>query len=129
MERVGSHPTDLTQRRRQSSSSFRDFSWMSRPRDPVQITEVVPIQHRHIEPLAPRRRNRPKVAHGTRQAVYSRDGYRCRCCGSEENLTIDHVRPLSRGGKNVKSNMQTLCFGCNQEKADGRLRVARPRAA
>lgn len=33
-------------------------------------------------------------------------------------LTFDHVMPKSRGGPNTIENAQTLCYACNQEKAD-----------
>ena len=31
-------------------------------------------------------------------------------------MTIDHVLPRWRGGKNEKSNMVLACFSCNNEK-------------
>ena len=45
----------------------------------------------------------------------------CRYCGcalTAENGTVDHVVPVSRGGKNTMSNMVAACFGCNNDKAD-----------
>ena len=45
-------------------------------------------------------------------------GARCACCGETVwwNLTIDHIVPKSRGGKDVRSNLQVLCWGCNKSK-------------
>jgi 5-methylcytosine-specific restriction protein A len=43
-------------------------------------------------------------------------GNRCRNCGSLDNLTIDHIRPVCVGGGNEKSNLQVLCWSCNKEK-------------
>lgn len=55
-------------------------------------------------------------------AVYKRDKNVCRKCGSGSNLTIDHIVPLAHGGSNKITNLQVLCFTCNQTKADGRER-------
>ena len=41
---------------------------------------------------------------------------KCMKCGKTENLTIDHILPLSMGGSKAQSNWQVLCFGCNLKK-------------
>ncbi|MBR8836586.1 MAG: HNH endonuclease [Stigonema ocellatum SAG 48.90 = DSM 106950] len=54
-----------------------------------------------------------------RKYVYQRDKYHCQSCGKthlDTDLTIDHIIPLARGGTNDISNLQTLCFTCNQRK-------------
>lgn len=38
--------------------------------------------------------------------------------GEEVMMTKDHIVPLGRGGENYVRNMQTMCFDCNQKKAD-----------
>ena len=43
----------------------------------------------------------------------------CYYCSSEvgrTNLTMDHVVPLSRGGKSRKGNLVPACKGCNNKK-------------
>lgn len=42
---------------------------------------------------------------------------RCRYCLSRENLTIDHMIPISQGGKDQETNFQTLCYTCNGTKS------------
>ena len=49
-------------------------------------------------------------------ALIERDGYYCRECNSTENITIDHIVPVVRGGKNLMSNLQLLCRSCNSRK-------------
>lgn len=59
-----------------------------------------------------------------RYDVMKRDGYRCRKCGADPSqdksirLEVDHVSPVSRGGKSTIDNLQTLCWACNQGKKD-----------
>lgn len=54
----------------------------------------------------------------TRVLVLTRDGYRCRECGSPANLQIDHITPIAAGGSDDPSNLQTLCAACNGHKGD-----------
>ena len=51
-----------------------------------------------------------------RKNVMKRDDYKCSSCGSTSNLTIDHKIPLSLGGTNALSNLQTLCRDCHEDK-------------
>lgn len=37
--------------------------------------------------------------------------------GNETRMTLDHIVPVSKGGKRV-NNLQVLCYECNQKKAD-----------
>lgn len=43
-------------------------------------------------------------------------GRRCAACGARYNLTIDHILPISRGGRTTFLNLQLLCEGCNKAK-------------
>jgi len=51
-----------------------------------------------------------------REIIFSRDNYSCLKCESRERLSIDHIMPICRGGKNEIENYQTLCVKCNSEK-------------
>ena len=57
-----------------------------------------------------------QVSNETREAVFERDGNRCLKCGSSNDLSIDHIVPLSKGGDNDTNNLQTLCKTCNSSK-------------
>jgi len=59
-----------------------------------------------------------KVSKSARRSVFERDGFKCLKCGREDNLTIDHILPRCKGGKNKQSNLQTLCYKCNCNKSD-----------
>ena len=41
---------------------------------------------------------------------------KCVFCGSTENLTVDHIKPLSKAGLHNVENLQCLCMCCNQRK-------------
>ena len=60
---------------------------------------------------------RGKVTNKMRFAIYQRDNNRCRKCGRRTgDLEIDHIIPISKGGKSEYSNLQTLCHRCNVKK-------------
>lgn len=59
---------------------------------------------------------RKKIRAGVRRRVYDRDGHRCVVCGSEDNLTLDHIVPWSLGGADSVANLQTMCRSCNSRK-------------
>ena len=42
----------------------------------------------------------------------------CTYCGATENIEIDHVVPLARGGKHEASNLAPACGFCNRSKKD-----------
>lgn len=64
---------------------------------------------------------RKSVSRRVQNAVFARDGFKCRQCGAEPGpsmLHIDHVIPVNAGGDNNIGNLQVLCRPCNLEKAD-----------
>lgn len=57
----------------------------------------------------------------------------CYYCGqllTDDNFTIDHLIPLSRGGKHKMKNLKPCCMSCNREKGsmtrDEYLSVCKP---
>ena len=46
---------------------------------------------------------------------------RCALCGAthkERPLDVDHIKPRSKGGKNLYENLQVLCSKCNRSKGN-----------
>ncbi len=52
----------------------------------------------------------------TRFNLFLRDSFACQYCGSDEDLTFDHVTPRSRGGRTTWENIVTACAPCNLAK-------------
>lgn len=71
---------------------------------------------------APRRPYSP-----SRHNIFLRDNYTCAYCLSQlssEELSIDHIMPKSRGGKDTWENLVTACKKCNSKKGDRTPREA-----
>ncbi len=54
----------------------------------------------------------------TRYNLFKRDGHECQYCGTNKDLTLDHVVPKSKGGKSTWTNLVTACKHCNAKKGD-----------
>ena len=54
----------------------------------------------------------------SRNNIMKRDHYQCLYCGSNKNLTLDHLIPKSRGGNSSWTNLATACMRCNTKKGD-----------
>lgn len=56
----------------------------------------------------------------SRENVYRRDNFECVYCGdyNRKTLTLDHVVPQSKGGKDTWDNLVTACRKCNSEKSN-----------
>lgn len=55
----------------------------------------------------------------TNSALFARDQHLCMYCGetyARQQLTRDHVQPVSRGGADTWENVVAACFACNSRK-------------
>ena len=70
------------------------------------------------------KKQRSIMTNDLREAIKKRDNYTCCICGNsvlhEPNLLleVDHIIPVSRGGKTEANNLQTLCWRCNRAKSN-----------
>jgi 5-methylcytosine-specific restriction endonuclease McrA len=83
---------------------------MRSPRSSMPVPTVVRLS-RYVR--VPYRREVPL----TRRAVLDRDRHVCVYCGLRAD-TIDHVRPRSRGGEHIWTNVVAACARCNHRKGD-----------
>ena len=61
----------------------------------------------------------------TRKNILLRDDYTCQFCTNKfktEELTLDHIIPKSKGGKNTWTNLVCACVDCNRKKSDKSLK-------
>jgi hypothetical protein len=61
-------------------------------------------------------RARKRIPAQTRRQVLAAG--MCADCGSTANLTIDHIRPITKGGTDHRRNLQCLCLTCNMRKGN-----------
>jgi 5-methylcytosine-specific restriction endonuclease McrA len=80
-----------------------------------------PCKYRHV--IKASNANYRARKHGVPGSVTSKDlsilfkKYRfCLMCGKEYNLTVDHIKAMSKGGINKLENLQVLCSTCNHKK-------------
>ena len=63
---------------------------------------------------------RSLMSDSLRYDIMLRDNFKCQLCGANKKdgvkLHIDHIHPVSRGGKTINSNLRTLCERCNRGK-------------
>lgn len=54
----------------------------------------------------------------SRKNILRRDRFECQYCGSSRRLTVDHVLPKSRGGRDRWDNLVAACVSCNNRKGN-----------
>ena len=67
----------------------------------------------------------------TRFNLFLRDGFECLYCGSDRELTFDHLIPRRLGGRTTWTNIVAACSSCNLRKGGRHPKEARmhPRVA
>lgn len=63
---------------------------------------------------------RRRMTKELKEEIQKRDNYTCQICGKympdKVGLHVDHIVPISRGGKSIESNLRVLCSRCNGKK-------------
>lgn len=71
-----------------------------------------------------RKKGAPRSEPVSRAYVIARDGSRCHICGRKvrsDELHLDHLVPLSKGGDHTSENLRVAHAACNIRRRDGRL--------
>jgi 5-methylcytosine-specific restriction endonuclease McrA len=63
-----------------------------------------------------------------RFALYMRDDFACAYCGDAAaddgvKLTLDHLKPRSKGGSNAAENLVTCCLSCNSARGNRTIKA------
>ena len=101
--------------KKQAGALDGDSEWISTIRFELQVPRVIRLQ---LYNNYPRRR-----VSFNRRNIFARDENRCQYCGRKyptNELSLDHVVPLSRGGLTCWANIVCACTRCNARKG-GRL--------
>lgn len=103
------------------NSYSRGITWdFELLRDGLRSAQAVRAQQSTAAAL--RARERSLMTFKMRSDILRRDAYRCKMCGATGGdgveLHVDHILPVSRGGRTVVENLQTLCAPCNLGKGN-----------
>jgi 5-methylcytosine-specific restriction endonuclease McrA len=82
----------------------------------ISFSMKIPSVLRMLLPVHLKRRAPVKF---TRLNIFTRDGFKCQYCAvkfESEDLTFDHVVPVSQGGRKSWENITTACVPCNSRK-------------
>lgn len=88
-----------------------------------EMVERFNIVCEKIEKRATKEYQKKLMTESLRYDIMKRDGFRCVLCGrgAKEDgvkLHVDHIIPISKGGRTVPNNLRTLCDSCNRGKSD-----------
>ncbi len=92
----------------------------------VQISRIIDsVSSRRVDRETYKRlaqAERGVLTDSMRYDVMKRDGFRCVLCGMSRKdgaiLHVDHIIPVSKGGKTEMKNLRTLCERCNLGKSN-----------
>ncbi len=86
----------------------------------METRRVLEEVHLSIERKKTKEYQRAMMSDALRYEIMHRDGFRCQLCGVSAKdgamLHVDHIVPVSKGGKTEKNNLRTLCDRCNLGK-------------
>lgn len=88
------------------------------------IAELIKTLESKLTASAFVKEQRTMMTKKLREAIKTRDDFTCCNCGNSTHkepnllLEIDHIIPVSKGGRTEETNLQTLCWKCNRTKSN-----------
>lgn len=101
--------------------SWRELSEFADGSAPVVRTPHFRLMLPQVIVLTRYQRVPPRTVRFNRRNIFMRDHYTCQYCNAqpgEDDLTIDHVMPRSRGGRTTWENVVLACTRCNTRKGN-----------
>lgn len=102
----------------QQCTNLRTYEWRAKNKESVKRTRLA----------MKAKRREAYVEHVDPMYIYERDGWECRICGDKVNAelkyphpqsaSLDHITPISLGGKHEIRNCQTSHLVCNIRKGN-----------
>ncbi len=84
----------------------------------ISSPSLVVYVPKHIRLKIASRERTWKVPPVNRRGILRRDHNSCQYCGTNKDLTLDHVIPRSRGGRHTWDNVVSACSKCNCRKSN-----------
>jgi 5-methylcytosine-specific restriction endonuclease McrA len=78
----------------------------------VQMRDKERARQAKINGNAPARVTQSQLA-----AKYEMYGNKCWMCGADGPMSLDHVKPISKGGPHILANLRPACMPCNRRKS------------
>lgn len=111
--------------RKANPEKIREYNRRSKERNPEGLAENTRRWQRNnpdrVREFSHRRRTRKKnngIYKITQRELDRLYASPCAYCGSRENITLDHVVPISKGGTHGVGNIVPACRFCNFSKRD-----------
>jgi len=82
----------------------------------IPPTDLFKYTRRSLGKNNPTRSKFKAIRKGVFEYLSNLYGSECVYCGATEDLTVDHIKPIFKGGTNSIDNLQILCRRCNCRK-------------
>jgi len=102
---------EVSEFKKKHGTAEEDADWVSTVHFDIQVPRVIRL-------LLYNRFPKQRVSFNRRN-IFARDENRCQFCGRRfptSELSIDHVVPLSKGGRTTWTNVVCACTECNKRK-------------
>jgi 5-methylcytosine-specific restriction endonuclease McrA len=102
-------------------ASWRELSSFVNEQGPRVHTTNFEIMMPRVIVLSRYHRNPPQRVKFNRRNIFLRDRHTCQYCGvrpKDDDMTIDHIVPKSRGGLTAWENIVLACTTCNIRKGN-----------